>query len=162
MKRIQTKLIKSILKTDFLLLKNFNNNIINLDILNIKSCIISIKQLIKILNINKNLVLFIVCQNKQYNVLIKKYLINFYSNKNKIFLISYKVAVTLKMPAIYFLLDCENIGLLSKKIQEQSNSIIYIVSFEFKKNFGEYYFNTSVLYIKQILFFLCLIKKIKN
>ena len=80
-----------------------------------------------------------------------------------IFFISYKQAVTLKVEAIYILLDCENVNLLSSKIQSQSNSILFLIERKYKnfKNSGEYFVDLNINSIKQVMFILTIIKKIK-
>jgi len=123
MKQFQTNLINSIFKAD-LLISNRKSSKQSLDLDSFNKVISSIKQLVKILNYNERLPIFLICQNKQYSTLIKKYII---ARNLNIFLISYKVAVTLKVAAIFFLIDCEDSNLLSSKIQQQSNSIIYLV-----------------------------------
>lgn len=161
MKSLQTKLITSIFKSD-LLVSQKNKINVNSDRLN--KIIISIKQLIKIIELNKNLPLFLICQNKQYSTIIKKYLCLGFKKGPSVFLITYKTAVSLKVPAIFFLIDCENSGLLCSKIYQQSNSLIFIVEKTYlnKKYLGEYALDLNIIYIKQILFILTIIKKIKG
>jgi len=160
MKQFQTNLINSIFKAD-LLISNRKSSKQSLDLDSFNKVISSIKQLVKILNYNERLPIFLICQNKQYSTLIKKYII---ARNLNIFLISYKVAVTLKVAAIFFLIDCEDSNLLSSKIQQQSNSIIYLVekNNKNKKYFGEYIMDLDIICIKQILFILTIIKKVKN
>lgn len=167
MKKLKTTLISSIFKGDLLLSeKKSSKQVVELSIYNFNSIVASLKQLIKILESNKKLPLFLVCQNKQYSILIKKFLTENYSLKETehIFLITYKTAVTLKLTAIYFLIDCQDSGLLCTKIQQQSNSIIYLVekSDLKKKHLGEYILNLNIVCIKQIIFILTIIKKAKN
>jgi hypothetical protein len=60
-------------------------------------------------------------------MLIKKYLCFNSPKVSNVFLITYKTAVTLKTPAIYLLIDCENSGLFCSKIYQQSNSLIFSI-----------------------------------
>jgi hypothetical protein len=161
MKLLQTKLIKSIFKSDLLI---FKQDITNTNISQFNKIIISIKQLIKIIELNKKLPLFLICQNKQYSMLIKKYLCFNSPKVSNVFLITYKTAVTLKTPAIYLLIDCENSGLFCSKIYQQSNSLIFsIEKTHLNQNYlGEYILDLNIICVKQILFILTIIKKIKS
>jgi len=164
MKELQTRLINSIFKADLLLFKDRRlNKTLSININSLNQIVSSIKQLIKALHSNRNLPLFLVCQNKQYSILLKRYLGLDDKKNRQIFIISYKVAVTLRIPAVYFLIDCQDSSLLCTKIQQQSNSLIYLIE---KKNInkvskGEYILSLNLTCIKQILFILTLIKKIK-
>lgn len=165
MKQLTTNLINSIFKSDLLIFKNIvPKQNLDLNIIEFNKIVSSIKQLVKILDDNKRLPLFIVCQNKQYNILIKKYIIGNLKKDLGIYLLSYKSAVALKIPGVYFIIDCENSNLLCTKIQQQSHSIIYLVekSSKNKKYFGEYLLDLNIICIKQILFIIAIIKKTKN
>jgi|CryBogDrversion2_11_1035321.scaffolds.fasta_scaffold01168_2 hypothetical protein len=157
MKFIKTKLITGLYNSDLLSLKNTSNIGMFTQIL------ISIKQLIKVIELNKKLPLFLICQNKQYSILMKNYIEINSQELIGIFFISYKQAVTLKVEAIYILLDCENVNLLSSKIQSQSNSILFLIERKYKnfKNSGEYFVDLNINSIKQVMFILTIIKKIK-
>jgi hypothetical protein len=165
MKQLETKLINSIFKSDLLLFKDYTyNQTIEINISSFNKILSSIKQLTKILESNKKLPLFLVCQNKQYSLLIKRYMVQKKKQTSQVCLISYKSAVTLKIPAIFFLIDCNDSNLLCSKIQQQSNSIIYLIEKKQynQKTFGEYFLDLNIISIKQILFILSIIKKIKN
>ena len=164
MKELQTRLINSIFKADLLLFKDRRlNKTLSINMNSLNQIVSSIKQLIKVMYSNKNLPLFLVCQNKQYSILLKKYLGLDDKKNRQIFIVSYKVAVTLRISAVYFLIDCQDSNLLCTKIQQQSNSLIYLIE---KRNInkvakGEYILGLNLTCIKQILFILTLIKKIK-
>jgi hypothetical protein len=165
MKQLTTNLINSIFKSDLLIFKTIlSKQKLHLNIIEFHKIVSSIKQLVKVLDSNKKLPLFIVCQNKQYNILIKKYIIGNLKKDFGIYLLSYKSAVALKMPGVYFIIDCEDSNLLCTKIQQQSHSIIYLIekSNKNKKYFGEYVLDLNIICIKQIIFILAIIKKIKN
>ena len=165
MKQISTHLISSIFKSDLLVFKDIlSNQNLQLNINKFYKLVYSIKQLIKILNFTKKLPLLIICQNKQYNILIKKYIITNSDQNLRVFLLSYKVAVSLKMPGIYFIIDCDDSTALCAKIRQQSNSIIYLVekNYKNKQDLGEYLLDLNIICIKQILFILTVIKKTKN
>lgn len=161
MKLLHTKLITSIFKSD-LLISQLNKVDMNIDHFN--KTIISIKQLIKILELNKNLPLFLICQNKQYSMLIKKYLCLRFKKSPNIFLITYKTAAILKTSGVFFLIDCKNSGMLCSKIYQKSNSLIFIVEKTYlnQKYLGEYSLDLNIIYIKQLLFILTIIIKIKS
>ena len=97
-------------------------------------------------------------------MLLKKYLCSNSNKSSNIFLITYKTAVTLKIPAIFFLIDCENSGLLCSKIYQQSNSLVFLIekTYSNKNYFGEYILDLNIISVKQILFILTIIKQIKN
>lgn len=165
MKQLTTNLINSIFKSDLLIFKTIlSKQKLYLNIIEFHKIVSSIKQLVKVLDSNKKLPLFVVCQNKQYNILIKKYIIGNLKKDFGIYLLSYKSAVALKMPGVYFIIDCEDSNLLCTKIQQQSHSIIYLIekSNKNKKYFGEYVLDLNIICIKQIIFILAIIKKIKN
>lgn len=165
MKYFKTKLILSLFQSDLLLFKeNVSSELLKSNINNFNSVLSSIKQLTKIIECNQKIPLFIVCQNKQYSMLIKKYIIFSKRKDVDIFLVTYKTAVTLKVPAIYFIIECENSNSLCLKIQKHSNSIIYLIEKNHlnKKSFGEYIMNLNIICVKQILFILTLVKKIKK
>jgi len=165
MKQLPTNLINSIFKSDLLIFKNIlSKQTLYLNINEFHKLVSSVKQLIKILDSNKKLPLCIVCQNKQYSLLIKKYVTGYFKNSLEVYLISYKAAVALKTPAVYFIIDCEDSNLLCTKIQQQSHSIIYLVekNHNNKKHFGEYTLDVNIICIKQILFILAIIKKTKS
>lgn len=161
MKTLQTKLITSIFKSDLLITKQ---NTTNFNLSGFNKIIISIKQLIKIIECNKKLPLFLICQNKQYSMLIKRYLYLNSHEASNTFLITYKTAVTLKAPAVYILIDCENSGLLCSKIYQQSNSLVFLIEKTYlnQHSFGEYNLGLNIICVKQILFLLTIIKKIKS
>lgn len=165
MKSLSAHLINSILKSDLLMFKDvLSHQNLQLNINKFYKLVYSIKQLVKIIESNKNLPLFIVCQNKQYNILIKKYIVGNLTKNLEVFLLSYKSAVSLKISGVYFIIDCDNSVALCAKIQQQSNSIICLVekNHKNKQYFGEYILDLNIICIKQILFVLTVIKKTKN
>lgn len=154
MRKFKTKFIKTVLNCDF-----FATNKTEFNILKLTEFTKSIKQLIKIIQQNKNLPIFLICQNKQHRILLKNY-IN--KKRNKIFVVSSKTAVALNVNGIFILLHCENSFLLSQKIQQKSNSILFSIDGEssLSKYYEYYSLNTNMVYLKQILFIITLLNKI--
>lgn len=153
MKTFQSLFIKALINSDTFSLKN---NAV--DIFFFTEKLKSIKQLVKILYQRNQLPIFIVCPNKQYNILLSKYL----RSETKLFLISSKNAVTLKVPGIFLLIDCEDSFFLTKKIYQTSNSVVFTFDQNISLKTPRDYYSilTKSIYLKQILFFISLLKKV--
>lgn len=157
MKHFNNKLLLTAIQSDLIIIDNSLS--IPLIFSSYTYILKNLKQLTRVLQ--NVLPIVFVCNDKQQIMLIRRFLIN-RLQFSKILIVSLKDAVNIKVPAIFIFFSVLDTDLITTKIKNNSNSIIFIINNKAAINniaFDFYSLRVALRKLNQILFIIAVINK---